>query len=74
MKSLKEQFENAKTQLIAARDWTLRNWFRWVHLFVIAGAGFLGNPAFISISLFAGLLWVGVYIIGNRKGWPLFRG
>ena len=74
MENLRAQFENVKRQLRAAGKWTLRNWFRWAHLFVIAIAGFIGNPAFIGVALFAGLLWVGVYILGNRKGWPLFKG
>lgn len=74
MESLRAQFENAKRQVVAAARWVPRNWFRWVHLFVIALAGVVGSNAFIGVSLLAGLAWVGVYILGNRKGWKIFKG
>lgn len=73
MKSLKDQIKSAKEQLAAAAKWIPRNWFRWIHIVVMAVAGFIGSNTVIAISLIASLVWVGVYILGARNAWKMFR-
>lgn len=68
-------FEKVKTQLQEAGKWLLKNWFRWIHLVVMAIGGMIGTSASIGFTIAAGFLWVGIYFLGSRNGreWPIFK-
>lgn len=67
--------EKVKAQLKAAGQWLLKNWFRWIHLVVMAIGGMIGTSSAIAFTIVLGFLWAGIYFIGSRNGreWPIFK-